>query len=123
MVSRVFYEAARDLDSRPSPRTDRVEACRPRGCFPVQSSGAGAREELRGGARREKNDAAPGRFEDPSTGPEGLASKVARPHTSWPRSLRLGSASRFNLARGAARRKAVLGASPHLARKAFLGCA
>jgi hypothetical protein len=29
----VFYEAARDLDSRPPPRADRVEACRPRGCF------------------------------------------------------------------------------------------
>jgi hypothetical protein len=33
MVSRVFYEASRDLDSRPSPRANRVEACRPRGCF------------------------------------------------------------------------------------------
>jgi hypothetical protein len=63
MVSRVFYEAARDLDSQPSPQTDRVEACRPRGCFPVESSGAGAREQLRAGvAPREKNDAAPGRF-------------------------------------------------------------
>jgi hypothetical protein len=28
----VFYEAARDLDSPPSTRADRVEACRPRGC-------------------------------------------------------------------------------------------
>jgi len=31
MFSRVFYEAARDLDSRPHPRTDHVEACRPLG--------------------------------------------------------------------------------------------
>jgi hypothetical protein len=30
--SRVFNEAARDLDSQPPPRTDHVEACRPRGC-------------------------------------------------------------------------------------------
>jgi len=30
LFSRVFYEAARDLDSQPSPRTDHVEACRPR---------------------------------------------------------------------------------------------
>ena len=47
---RVFYEAARDLDSPPSPRTDRVEACRPRECCPSQSSGD------------KKSDAAPGRF-------------------------------------------------------------
>src|SRR5947209_11495215 len=33
LVSRVFYEASRDLDSQPPPRTDRVEACRPQGCM------------------------------------------------------------------------------------------
>jgi hypothetical protein len=32
----VFYEAARDLDSQPPPRTDHVEACRPRGHFYVR---------------------------------------------------------------------------------------
>ena len=31
LFSRVFYEASRDLDSQPPPRTDHVEACRPRG--------------------------------------------------------------------------------------------
>ena len=31
MVFRVFYEATRNLDSQPPPRTDHVEACRPRG--------------------------------------------------------------------------------------------
>jgi hypothetical protein len=31
--SRVFNEAARDLDSQPSPRTNHVEACRPRECL------------------------------------------------------------------------------------------
>jgi hypothetical protein len=30
LFSRVFYEAARDLDSPPSTRADHVEACRPR---------------------------------------------------------------------------------------------
>ena len=37
LFSRVFYEAARDLDSQPPPRTDHVEACRPRGlCIYIQ---------------------------------------------------------------------------------------
>ena len=31
LVFRVINEAARNLDSRPSPRTDHVEACRPLG--------------------------------------------------------------------------------------------
>src|SRR5437763_10975464 len=31
ICSRVFYEASRDLDSQPPPRTDHVEASRPRG--------------------------------------------------------------------------------------------
>jgi hypothetical protein len=35
LFSRVFYEASRDLDSQPPPRTDHVEACRPRGYFYV----------------------------------------------------------------------------------------
>jgi hypothetical protein len=35
LFSRVFYEASRDLDSQPPPRTDHVEACRPRGHFYV----------------------------------------------------------------------------------------
>jgi hypothetical protein len=75
MVFRVFYEAARDLDSPPPSQTDRVEACRPRGCLPSQSSGAhdagheahgkaGGPPLIMGGAARTKNDAAPGRFED-----------------------------------------------------------
>jgi len=42
MVFRVFYEAARNLDSPPSSRTDRVEACRPRGCLLVWSLAAPA---------------------------------------------------------------------------------
>ena len=43
MVSRVFYEASRDLDSPPSPRANHVEACRPRGCFVcIQCSGGPA---------------------------------------------------------------------------------
>ena len=32
MVFRVFYEASRNLDSRPPLRIDHVEACRPQGC-------------------------------------------------------------------------------------------
>jgi hypothetical protein len=37
LFSRVFYEASRDLDSQPPPRTDHVEACRPRGlCLQIQ---------------------------------------------------------------------------------------
>jgi hypothetical protein len=31
LFSRVFYEAARDLDSQPPLRNDHVEACRPQG--------------------------------------------------------------------------------------------
>ena len=31
ICSRVFYEASRDLDSQPPPRSDHVEASRPRG--------------------------------------------------------------------------------------------
>src|SRR3954469_17204344 len=34
LVFRVFYEAARDLDSQPPLRNDHVEACRPRGVLP-----------------------------------------------------------------------------------------
>jgi hypothetical protein len=34
----VFYEASRDLDSQPPPRTDHVEACRPQGCMYVLQS-------------------------------------------------------------------------------------
>ena len=34
----MFYEAARDLGSQPPPRTDRVEACRPRECLMVNPS-------------------------------------------------------------------------------------
>src|ERR1700759_5463074 len=51
--SRVFYEAARDLDSQPPPRTDHVEACRPRGFLHldyrsnVQSARDGDKSRLR----------------------------------------------------------------------------
>src|SRR5580698_6297636 len=38
MVFRVIYEASRNLGSPPPPRTDRVEACRPRGCLLLQCS-------------------------------------------------------------------------------------
>ena len=38
LFSRVFYEASRDLDSQPPPRTDHVEACRPRGLCLITSS-------------------------------------------------------------------------------------
>jgi hypothetical protein len=31
LISRVFSEASRDLDSQPPLRTDHVEACRPQG--------------------------------------------------------------------------------------------
>jgi hypothetical protein len=34
----VFYEASRDLDSRPPQRTDHVEACRPRGYVTIEYS-------------------------------------------------------------------------------------
>ena len=56
MVSRVFYEAARDLDSPPSPRADHVEACRPRECFVPSDS---SREVLtgEGKGRPDKSDA------------------------------------------------------------------
>lgn len=43
----MFYEAARDLDSRPSSRTDRVEACRPRGCLPFEFSRGGDSGRMR----------------------------------------------------------------------------
>src|SRR2546421_11134249 len=85
MVSRVFYEAARDLDSPPSPRTDRVEACRPRECCPSQSSGD------------KKTDAAPApprpAFEDPRGLAPRLDLRVARPHTHGLALQRLDSAS------------------------------
>src|SRR2546430_16642740 len=115
MVSRVFYEAARDLDSPPSSRTDRVEACRPRGCLPVQSSRAAAREGAARWRAGRKIDAAPGRFEDPPPDPRAWLRGWRGLTPRWPRSLRLGCASRFNLARGPEQRKAVFSDSPHLA--------
>ena len=67
--SRVFYEAARDLDSQPSPRADHVEACRPRECFlQVQCSAAPMRRSVGGALRRAtqtQNDAVPGRLRNP----------------------------------------------------------
>jgi hypothetical protein len=64
MFFRVFYEAARDLDSRPSPRADRVEACRPRECLLFQCSrAAGARGYLEGG--REQKRRGPKPLEEP----------------------------------------------------------
>src|SRR3954453_206036 len=42
LVFRVFYEAARNLDSQPPLRTDHVEACRPRGYVQtIVSAGTG----------------------------------------------------------------------------------
>lgn len=43
MVFRVIYEASRNLGSPPPPRTDRVEACRPRGCSCSPSVALGRR--------------------------------------------------------------------------------
>src|SRR4051812_39524847 len=75
MVSRVFYEAARDLDSPPSPRTDHVEACRPRECCLL--SLAATKSPTRPRAA----------FEDRRGLAPRLDLRVARPHTSRPRSL------------------------------------
>ena len=53
IVSRVFYEASRDLDSQPPPRTDHVEACRPRGiCAPSSIEPEGLREHPRSSSER-----------------------------------------------------------------------
>ena len=90
ICSRVFYEASRDLDSPPSPRSNRVEACRPRGCFvPLQCSGgatvvakvllASDTVPARGGGKeRTRFRAARGTH---SVRPRP-SSWVARPHTS-----------------------------------------
>ena len=48
MVSRVFYEASRDLDSQPPLRTDHVEACRPQElCTSSILSAHGPRSRIR----------------------------------------------------------------------------
>ena len=55
MVFRVFYEATRDLDSQPPLRIDHVEACRPRGCMPIEYRYPAAHRP-----RRPKNIVRPG---------------------------------------------------------------
>src|ERR1700693_5633477 len=44
MFFRVFYEAARNLDSQPPPRSDHVEASRPRGLCTAPSIAAPGRK-------------------------------------------------------------------------------
>src|SRR3954469_3019955 len=45
LVFRVFYEAARNLDSRPPLRTDHVEACRPQGYVEDHCIGGNGRSQ------------------------------------------------------------------------------
>src|SRR3954452_21711825 len=52
LVFRVFYEAARNLDSQPPLRTDHVEACRPQGYVQaIVSAGTGGPTSPPGPAR------------------------------------------------------------------------
>src|ERR1700732_2224625 len=74
------------LRGRPGPRLATTLANRPRRSLssprmlvPVSLA---ARPPSAAGAEEEKNDAAPGHFEDLSTRPEGPASAGARPHPS-----------------------------------------
>jgi hypothetical protein len=109
MVFRVFNEAARNLDSRPSTRADRVEACRPRGCC--------LRIVAREGRIRKRRG--PGPLEEPSPfSPRRAVRFRWRGLTpQWPRSLRLGSASGFNLARAPAEFKPPTRAIPQVPKK------
>jgi hypothetical protein len=108
------------LDSQPSPRADHVEACRPRE-YLCPSSVAGVRL-ARPGARdggggrylaapalptngkrparpQTKTDAVPSRLRNPAgSGPRAFAGGWRGLTPRWPRSLRLGSASGFNVA-------------------------
>jgi hypothetical protein len=98
--SREFYEATRDLGSPPPPRTDRVEACRPRGCpYPSSVARTGPRSKGTGPPRIEaSNEFANGgswivraprkspRDPNKATRP----SHLEEPPPSDPRALRLG---------------------------------
>ena len=98
MFSRVFYEAARDLDSQPPPRTDHVEACRPRECAALQFVARAARSPLASavGQRKRRGPKPP---EEPfAAGPRASPCGWRGLTPQWPRSLRLGSASGSNVA-------------------------
>src|SRR6516165_2407797 len=126
MVSRVFYEASRDLDSPPSPRSNRVEACRPRGCFvPLQCSGgatvvakvllASDTVPARGGGKeRTRFRAARGTH---SVRPRP-SSWVARPHTSSASLFAARSRVDFNLATAGGESNSPANCYPHVPAKA-----
>ena len=77
MFSRVFYEAARDLDSQPSPRADHVEACRPRG-----GTAARVYRLRKAGPQRKATRSQATLRNLRRSGPGAFPLWVARPHTS-----------------------------------------
>ncbi len=122
----MFYEAARDLDSPPSSRADHVEACRPQGC--CCSSSLAARVLLcdqlarvrsaRRGRPLNENDAVPGRLRNLApVGPKAFLRWWRGLTPQWPRSLRLGSASGFKVARASRSCKPRATSIPHFPEK------
>ncbi len=89
MVFRVFYEASRNLDSRPPSRNQpRRSLSSPRVYVCFESSGAAARTAARRCGAQHKTDAAPSQFEGPvlrAVKPLGAGRRGLTPR--WPRSL------------------------------------